>query len=123
LRRIIKHANRRLYDAEKRRATTLLELSDLALDGTQIAVVDKASGEDITALVLIQSILERLRRGPAGGICAADARRLLDALSRAIAAGTEGSGLFEMDTEGAIGDGAPPEGTLSGHAGTTGGAA
>jgi hypothetical protein len=123
LRRIIKHANRRLYDAERRRAITLLELSDLALEGAEIAVIDKTSGEDITALVLIQSILERLRRRPAAGMCAADARRLVNTLTRAIAAGTEGAGRFDRDAEGALGDGAISEGTLSGQAGTAGGAA
>jgi hypothetical protein len=123
VRRIIKHANRRLYDAEKRRAITLLELSDLAMDGAEIAVVDKASGEDITALVLIQSILERLRRRPAAGMCPADGRRLLDALARAIATGTEGAGIFDTDSEAARADGALSDGTLSGHAGTAGGAA
>jgi hypothetical protein len=113
VRTIIKHANRRLYDTERRGAITLLELSDLTLGGTEIVVLDKASGKDITALVLIQSILERLRRRPADGMRAEDARRMLDVLERAIAAGAEETGVFDGDSEG----------TLPSHAGTAGGAA
>ncbi|MBN2566003.1 MAG: hypothetical protein JXB46_09875 [Candidatus Eisenbacteria bacterium] len=108
MRRIIKHANRRLYDTEKRAAITLLELSDLALRGTEIVVLDKASGEDITAQVLVQSILERLRRRPGAVVRPGDTRRLMDALERAIVSRAEGSELFDAE----------PESALTGRAGT-----
>jgi hypothetical protein len=113
VRRIIKHANRRLYDTGKRSAITLLQLSELVLDGTEFVVLDKCSGEDITAQVLIQSILERLRRRPELGLRSEDARRLMDALERAIAPDAEGRERFEVD----------PETVLTGHAGATGSAA
>jgi hypothetical protein len=114
LRRIIKHANRRLYDTQRRRTITLLEVSELALEGAEFAVLDKASGEDITALVLIQSILERLRHRPAGAIGGGDARRLISALERAIGSETVVAGeQFDSD----------PKQALAGHAGTAGGAA
>ena len=112
MRRIIKHANRRLYDTERRGTITLLELSELAIQGAELAVVDKVTGEDITALALIQSILERLRRRPSSAMRASDARRLLDALERAIASTTGGPERFDSEDEG----------RLSGHAGTAGGA-
>jgi hypothetical protein len=112
VRRIIKHANRRLYDTERRGAITLLELSELVLEGAELAVEDKTTGEDITALVLIQSILERLRRRPTAGMRADDARRLLGALERAIATTTGGPERFEPESQG----------TVTGHAGPAGGA-
>lgn len=112
MRRIIKHANRRLYDTERRGAITLLELSELAIQGAELTVVDKVTGEDITALALTQAILERLRRRPSSGMCASDARRLLDALERAMASTTGGPERFESDSDG----------RLSGHAPAAGGA-
>ena len=44
MRTIVKHANRRLYDARERRAVTLLEVSQLGIAGESISVVDKSSG-------------------------------------------------------------------------------
>ncbi len=114
MRRIIKHANRRLYDAGARRVITLLDLSDLIVRGEAVRVIDKASGEDITAVALIQSVLERLRRRPSAGLPAGDADRLVAALKRAITAATaqtpEG-----LDAE--------PDVAMSGPAGTAAGAA
>ncbi len=63
-RRIIKHRNRRLYDALEGRVITLLELSDLVAAGENIAVELKGTGEDITALTLLASFAERMRRRP-----------------------------------------------------------
>ncbi len=63
-RRIIKHRNRRLYDALEGRAITLLELSDLVASGENVAVELKGTGEDITALTILSSFVERARRRP-----------------------------------------------------------
>ena len=103
MRRIIKHANRRLYDADARRTITLLELSDLVVAGETVRVVDKATGEDITAVSLIQSMLERVRRRPGDGLGAGDADRLVSALRRAIVAGTQGIEAFDAEADSAIG--------------------
>ena len=84
MRTIIKHANRRLYDAKEGRPITLLELSELVLCGEQISVRDKVTDRDITAVALIQSVLEHVRRRPAGGMAAAEAERIVAALRSAI---------------------------------------
>lgn len=63
-RRIIKHANRRLYDVQEGRAITLLELSDLVAAGESVAVEIVGTGEDITTVTLLASLLERLKRRP-----------------------------------------------------------
>ena len=63
-RRIIKHRNRRLYDALRGRAITLLELSDLVAAGENVAVELSRTGEDITAVTLLASLAERIRRRP-----------------------------------------------------------
>ncbi|MBW1687702.1 MAG: hypothetical protein JRS35_21920 [Deltaproteobacteria bacterium] len=47
MRTIIKHANRRLYDASERQVITLLGVSELVVGGESICVVDKASGESL----------------------------------------------------------------------------
>ena len=83
-RHIIKYSNRRLYDAVQRRAITLVELSDLVAAGESVTVELKGTGEDITAVTLIQSFLERLRRRP-GRTDGSEARnRLLGAVRRAL---------------------------------------
>ena len=63
-RRIIKHANRRLYDAQEGKAITLLELSDLVAAGESVAVEIVGTGEDITTVTLLASVLERVKRRP-----------------------------------------------------------
>jgi len=63
-RRIIKHRNRRLYDALRGRAITLLELSDLVAAGENVAVELSRTGEDITAVTLLASLAERIRHRP-----------------------------------------------------------
>lgn len=63
-RRIIKHRNRRLYDALEGKSITLLELSDLVAAGENVAVELKGTGEDITAVTLLASLAERIRRRP-----------------------------------------------------------
>lgn len=55
---IKKYANRRYYDATHSRHLTLEEIRDLIQRGYDIRVTDGSTGNDITAQVLIQLILE-----------------------------------------------------------------
>jgi len=103
LRTIIKHANRRLYDATEGRTITLLALSDIVVAGEPVSVIDKASSEDITAVTLLQSLLERLKRANGGGSAADDAERILEALRRVIARDAGGRSARDDVTERAIG--------------------
>jgi polyhydroxyalkanoate synthesis repressor PhaR len=64
---IKKYANRKLYDTFSRRYVTLEVIAELLRDGHEVRVVDRTTGEDITAVTLSQILLdlERQRRGPA----------------------------------------------------------
>jgi len=83
-RRIIKYSNRRLYDATQARTITLVELSELVARGESVRVERKGSGEDITGVTLLQSVLERLKRSPGDPMGAAVLERLLAAARSAI---------------------------------------
>jgi polyhydroxyalkanoate synthesis regulator protein len=85
-RRITKYSNRRLYDAVQKRAITLLELSDLLADGESVTVEHKETGEDITTVTLLQSLLERLKREAGTGTRSEVAERVLAALRGATGA-------------------------------------
>jgi polyhydroxyalkanoate synthesis regulator protein len=102
-RRIIKYSNRRLYDAAQGRSITLLELSDLVASGETVTVELKGTGEDITAVTLLQSILERLRRRPRGFLGSGVADRLLSSVRRAM---DERAGPDEIETGLTSGDAA-----------------
>ena len=106
MRTIIKHANRRLYDASERQVITLLGISELVVGGESIRVVDKASGEDITVVTLLQSLLERLRRRSSEGFRQEDADRLVVALRAAMAAGCEAGDSYDSEAEAAHRSGA-----------------
>ncbi|MFH1502222.1 MAG: polyhydroxyalkanoate synthesis regulator DNA-binding domain-containing protein [Candidatus Eisenbacteria bacterium] len=83
-RRIIKHRNRRLYDAFEGKAITLLELSDLVAAGENVAVEHKGTGEDITAVTLLASFAERIRRRPYERLASEVAALLSGALRGAV---------------------------------------
>ena len=55
---IKKYENRRLYDATNSRYVNLEEVAQLVQQGLEIQVVDAASGEDITRIILTQIIAE-----------------------------------------------------------------
>ena len=55
---IKKYENRRLYDATNSRYVNLEEVAQLVQQGYDVHVVDAASGEDITRLILTQIIAE-----------------------------------------------------------------
>jgi polyhydroxyalkanoate synthesis regulator protein len=113
LRTIIKHANRRLYDTLERRTVTLLEVSELVTGGESISVIDKASGEDITAVTLLQSLLERLRKRSAEILEAHEVDRLVAELREAMALRRGAAEPREAGLDAGVGTGA----------GTAGGAA
>jgi polyhydroxyalkanoate synthesis repressor PhaR len=55
---IKKYENRRLYDATNSRYVNLDEVAKMLQNGDDVRVVDAASGEDITRLILTQIIVE-----------------------------------------------------------------
>ena len=59
---IKKYSNRRLYDTERSRYINLEELPTLLKGGSDLEVRDADSGDDITAAVLLQLIVEREKR-------------------------------------------------------------
>lgn len=83
-RHIIKYSNRRLYDAVQKKVITLLELSDLLALGEQVSVFQKDTGEDITTVTVLQSVIELLKRRPQERLATGVAERLRSAVSAAI---------------------------------------
>lgn len=55
---IKKYENRRLYDTTNSRYVNLDEVAQMLRQGNELQVVDAASGEDITRLILTQIIVE-----------------------------------------------------------------
>jgi polyhydroxyalkanoate synthesis repressor PhaR len=62
---IKKYPNRRLYDTEESRYITLTDIRNLILSDTDLVVVDKKSGDDITRVILLQVISEQEKNGSA----------------------------------------------------------
>jgi polyhydroxyalkanoate synthesis repressor PhaR len=60
-----KYSNRKLYDTYTRRYVTLDVIAELLQEGHEVRVIDRNTGEDITAVTLSQILLdmERNRRG------------------------------------------------------------
>src|SRR5262245_57549291 len=56
--KIRKYPNRRYYDTTRSRHLTLEQIHGLVRDGCEIEVVDSRTGEDISARVLAQILLE-----------------------------------------------------------------
>lgn len=55
---IKKYENRRLYDTTNSRYVNLEEVAQMLQHGDEVQVIDSASGEDITRLILTQIIVE-----------------------------------------------------------------
>jgi polyhydroxyalkanoate synthesis repressor PhaR len=55
---IRKYPNRRYYDSTRSRHVTLEEIYSLIRDGYEVKVIDSKSGEDITAKVLAQIVID-----------------------------------------------------------------
>jgi polyhydroxyalkanoate synthesis repressor PhaR len=60
-----KYANRRLYDTQKSAYVTLSEVADSIRQGQTIKAIDAKTGEDVTAFVLTQIILENAKNNNA----------------------------------------------------------
>ncbi len=58
---IKKYENRRLYDTTNSRYINLDEVAQLVQEGCDVEVVDAATGEDLTRLVLTQIIAEHAK--------------------------------------------------------------
>lgn len=57
-----KYSNRRLYDTRKSRYVTLEDVSQMIRSGEQVQILDAATGEDVTAFILTQIVLEVAKR-------------------------------------------------------------
>lgn len=58
---IKRYANRKLYDPQASQYVTLEELEEMIRAGQEITVTDATTGEDLTAVILAQIILENAR--------------------------------------------------------------
>ncbi len=56
---IKRYPNRKLYDTDTKRYITLNEIASLIREGQEVVVVDHATDEDLTAVVLTQIIFEQ----------------------------------------------------------------
>jgi polyhydroxyalkanoate synthesis repressor PhaR len=57
-----KYANRRLYDMEKSVFVSLSQVADLVRQGREIEIRDDKTGEDVTAFILAQIVLEEVKK-------------------------------------------------------------
>jgi len=57
-----KYPNRRLYDTENSTYVTLSDVADFIRKGRQVEVIDLKNNEDVTAFILTQIIMERVKR-------------------------------------------------------------
>lgn len=58
---IKKYENRRLYDSTNSRYVNLDEVAQMLQEGREVQVLDAASGDDLTRLVLTQIIMEQAK--------------------------------------------------------------
>lgn len=59
---IKKYANRRLYDMEKSKYVTLIEVAEMIKNGREVEVTDANTEEDVTAFILTQIVLEKSKQ-------------------------------------------------------------
>ena len=59
---IKRYPNRKLYDTEAKHYITLEGIAAFIRDGEKVSVIDHATGEDLTALVLTQIIVEQEKK-------------------------------------------------------------
>lgn len=57
-----KYTNRRLYDTEKSAYVTLNEVAEMIRNGRLVEVSDAKTGEDVTAFILTQVVLEHAKQ-------------------------------------------------------------
>ncbi len=56
-----KYANRRLYNTSESRYMALADIAKLIRNGNEIEVVDASTGENVTAFILTQIVLEQAK--------------------------------------------------------------
>lgn len=59
---IKRYPNRKFYDTEEKRYITLDDISARIREGREVRVIDQASGEEITSVVLTQIIFEQEKK-------------------------------------------------------------
>jgi polyhydroxyalkanoate synthesis repressor PhaR len=59
---IKKYGNRRLYDTRKSVYISLNQLAELIKQGVQVKVIDVQTGENVTAYILTQVLLEEVKK-------------------------------------------------------------
>ncbi len=59
---IKKYANRRLYDTARRAFISLHQVAEMVREGQEVLVQDEKTGEDVTAFILTQVIMEEARK-------------------------------------------------------------
>ena len=84
---IKKYENRRLYDTSNSRYVNLEDIAQLVKEGKEIQVVDAATGEDITRVVLTQIIAENAK-GPNSAFPIDVLRQMVIATGKATQEGT-----------------------------------
>lgn len=57
-----KYANRRLYDTETKSFVSLSQVAELVKQGREIEIKDDKTGEDVTAFILTQIVLEEAKK-------------------------------------------------------------
>jgi polyhydroxyalkanoate synthesis repressor PhaR len=57
-----KYANRRLYDTDQSVFVSLSQVADVVKQGREIEIRDDKTGEDVTAFILTQIVLEEVKR-------------------------------------------------------------
>lgn len=57
-----KYANRRLYDTEKRAFVSLEQIAKMVKQGLEVEISDDKTGEDVTAFILTQIVLEEAKK-------------------------------------------------------------
>jgi polyhydroxyalkanoate synthesis repressor PhaR len=57
-----KYANRRLYDTDQSVFVSLSQVADLVKEGREIEIRDDKTGEDVTAFILTQIVLEEAKK-------------------------------------------------------------
>lgn len=57
-----KYPNRRIYNTEKSKYVSLVQLGELIKGGRDVTVVEVKTGEDVTAFTLTQIILEKAKK-------------------------------------------------------------
>ena len=70
-----KYANRRLYDNTRSAYVRLEQVAEMVKAGNSVTVIDAKTGEDVTAFVLTQIVLEEAKKKnarAAGGTAAHD---------------------------------------------------